>query len=90
MILTRRRESRVLSQNSSSTKTVSSLSVKRTIELSELKPACGVTRVEVDDPYYGRRKSFWACPLGRVLALRQALTSLAHGALNRFGLSEFD
>lgn len=41
----------------------------RRVELAELKSACGVTRVEVDDPYYGRRKSFWACPLDRVLAL---------------------
>ena len=31
--------------------------------------ACDVETVSIDDPYYGRRKSFLACPLRRVLAL---------------------
>jgi mono/diheme cytochrome c family protein len=41
----------------------------RTLALSELRRACEPRVVEVPrDPYYGRAKSFLACPLGAVLA----------------------
>jgi mono/diheme cytochrome c family protein len=41
----------------------------RTLELPELLEACPPQRVEVDDPYYGRRKAYLACPLQKVLEL---------------------
>lgn len=31
--------------------------------------SCNLKRIDVDDPYYGKRKSFWACPLHEVLAM---------------------
>lgn len=31
--------------------------------------SCSIERVEIDDPYYGKPKSFWACPLHEVLAM---------------------
>jgi mono/diheme cytochrome c family protein len=40
----------------------------RELSLAELRKACHETRVEVDDPYYGRHKTFEACPLREVLA----------------------
>jgi mono/diheme cytochrome c family protein len=40
----------------------------RELTLVELRAACHETRIEVDDPYYGRRKSYLACPLAEVLA----------------------
>jgi mono/diheme cytochrome c family protein len=40
----------------------------RELTLAELRRACHETRVELDDPYYGRRKAFQACPLAEVLA----------------------
>jgi mono/diheme cytochrome c family protein len=39
----------------------------RTVDLAALKANCQVQTVTIDDPYYGRRKSFLACPLGDVL-----------------------
>lgn len=40
----------------------------RELAVAELRAACHETRVEVDDPYHGRRKSYLACPLSEVLA----------------------
>ncbi len=31
--------------------------------------SCSIERIEIDDPYYGQFKSFWACPLREVLTL---------------------
>lgn len=39
----------------------------RTVDLATLKANCTVQTISVDDPYYGRRKSFLACPLAEVL-----------------------
>ena len=39
------------------------------IDREDLETRCSTQRVEVDDPYYGRRKTFLACPLGKVLVL---------------------
>jgi mono/diheme cytochrome c family protein len=39
----------------------------RAIERTELARLCGVRRVSLEDPYYGRRKSYLACPLIEVL-----------------------
>lgn len=39
------------------------------VALAEIRAACATRTVEVDDPYYGRRKRFVACPLDRVLEL---------------------
>jgi mono/diheme cytochrome c family protein len=41
----------------------------RRVDRAALEAACGLERVEVDDPYHGRRKVFLACPLRRVLAI---------------------
>jgi mono/diheme cytochrome c family protein len=41
----------------------------RTVDLATLKANCRVQTVTLDDPYYQRRKSFLACPLGEVLRL---------------------
>ncbi len=41
----------------------------RTISAEALAQECGAATVRVDDPYYGREKSFRACPLGAVLQL---------------------
>lgn len=43
--------------------------VVRTMDRAALEKSCGATTVEIDDPYYGRRMSFVACPLLRVLEL---------------------
>jgi mono/diheme cytochrome c family protein len=40
-----------------------------TLTLAELTHRCGVQTVTLDDPYYGSRKSYRACPLAKVLAL---------------------
>lgn len=40
----------------------------RTLDLAALTAHCAVQTVTLDDPYYGARKSFRACPLGAVLA----------------------
>ena len=37
------------------------------IELDALRRECDVVRVEVEDPYYSRRKAFFACPLAELL-----------------------
>jgi mono/diheme cytochrome c family protein len=39
------------------------------VGLAALREACGVQRVEVDDPYYGRRKVFLACPIAKTLEI---------------------
>jgi mono/diheme cytochrome c family protein len=39
----------------------------RELSLAELRRACHEQAVELDDPYYGRRKRFQACPLREVL-----------------------
>ncbi len=39
----------------------------RTVDLAALKAHCQVQTVTIDDPYYGRRKSFRACALTDVL-----------------------
>jgi mono/diheme cytochrome c family protein len=39
----------------------------RTVGRDELAATCGVTRISIDDPYYGRAKSYLACPLRKVL-----------------------
>ena len=38
------------------------------LALPALRAACHETRIELDDPYYGHRKTFLACPLREVLA----------------------
>ncbi len=43
-------------------------SVVRVVERATLA-SCSIERIEIDDPYYGKLKSFWACPLHEVLAL---------------------
>src|SRR5262245_21183405 len=41
----------------------------RTLTLAQLTAGCTVQTVGLDDPYYGMRKNFRACPLAQVLAL---------------------
>lgn len=41
----------------------------RRLDLDTLKRGCGASAVEVDDPYYGARKTFLACPLACAVAL---------------------
>jgi len=43
--------------------------VVRQLDRAALEKSCGVRTVEIDDPYYGRRMSFVACPLLRVLEM---------------------
>ncbi|HBZ68727.1 MAG TPA: hypothetical protein DEP35_02840 [Deltaproteobacteria bacterium] len=43
--------------------------VVRTLDLDSLRRSCGARRIELDDPYYGRRAAYLACPLGAVLKL---------------------
>ena len=40
----------------------------RTLDLDALRRVCGARRIEIDDPYYGRKVAFLACPLKAVLA----------------------
>lgn len=40
----------------------------RELGLPALRAACQETRIELDDPYYGRRKTYLACPLREVLS----------------------
>lgn len=51
----------------------------RTIDLPALKAGCSVQKVELDDPYYGQKKTFLACPLAQVIQLGfgQSIQSLA-------------
>jgi mono/diheme cytochrome c family protein len=39
----------------------------RSIDRTELARLCGVRKISVEDPYYGRRKEFLACPLRNAL-----------------------
>jgi len=41
----------------------------RALSREELVAGCDERRVAIDDPYYGRRKAFLACPLAQVIAL---------------------
>lgn len=41
----------------------------RVLGVAALAAACGAETITVDDPYYGRRKQFRACPLAAVVAL---------------------
>lgn len=41
--------------------------LQKRIELDALRRECGGRRIEVDDPYYARRKAFYACPLSELL-----------------------
>ena len=43
--------------------------VLKSLSRAALEKDCGVRTVEIDDPYYGRRMAFVACPLERVLEL---------------------
>jgi mono/diheme cytochrome c family protein len=43
--------------------------VVRTLDLQALTSRCTVETIEIDDPYYERRKRFRACPLGQVLEI---------------------
>lgn len=43
--------------------------IVRTLEREAIREACAVETVEVDDPYYLRRKRFLACPLATVVRL---------------------
>jgi hypothetical protein len=43
--------------------------VLRTLDLDALRRSCGARRIELEDPYYGRRVAYLACPLGAVLSL---------------------
>ena len=43
--------------------------VVSTLDLAALRRACHEQTVAIDDPYYGRRKSFRACPLAEVLQI---------------------
>jgi mono/diheme cytochrome c family protein len=39
------------------------------LDLEALRRRCAVETVELDDPYYGKRKAFLACPVRRVLEI---------------------
>lgn len=41
----------------------------RALDLATLRAQCGARTVSIDDPYYGRQKSYRACPLAEVLKL---------------------
>jgi len=43
--------------------------VEKSLSRAALEKECGVRTLDIDDPYYGRRMSFVACPLVKVLAL---------------------
>jgi len=43
--------------------------VVKTVDLPALERACGAVTVTIDDPYYGKRKRYRACPLAAVLTL---------------------
>jgi len=40
-----------------------------TLSLAQLESSCGAQTVSIDDPYYGARKQFRACPLAKVVEL---------------------
>ncbi len=54
------------------------------IDRAALEARCNTQRIEVDDPYYGRRKSFLACPLRKVLALGFGEAALTFADRNFF------
>jgi mono/diheme cytochrome c family protein len=56
----------------------------RELSIRELAAQCGARRVEVQDPYYGRAKQFWACPFARVLDLGFAPEAWPRGDANYF------
>jgi mono/diheme cytochrome c family protein len=56
----------------------------RELAIPELAAKCGARRVEVRDPYYGRAKTFWACPLARVLDQGFAPDAWLRGDANYF------
>ncbi|MGD9763785.1 MAG: cytochrome c [Candidatus Binatia bacterium] len=41
----------------------------RVLSAAQLASACGAQTITLDDPYYGKRKSFRACPLAAVIQL---------------------
>jgi mono/diheme cytochrome c family protein len=43
--------------------------VVQRLDRAALEKGCGVRTIELDDPYYGRRMSYVACPLLRVLEM---------------------
>ena len=43
--------------------------VVKTLDRAALEQACAPTTVAIDDPYYGRKKRYRACPLATVLRL---------------------
>ena len=43
--------------------------IVRRLSREELRKTCGAATIEVDDPYYGKRKRFLACPLAEVTRL---------------------
>ncbi len=56
----------------------------REIGIAVLAASCGASRVEVQDPYYGRAKQFWACPFARVLDLGFGAGGWPRGDANYF------
>jgi mono/diheme cytochrome c family protein len=56
----------------------------RSVSRSELTARCGVTRIEIADPYYARAKTFLACPLACVLELGFGKPVSAHRGENFF------
>ena len=42
--------------------------IVRTVDRAKLS-SCSVERIEIDDPYYAKKKAFWACPLHEVLEM---------------------
>ena len=54
------------------------------IDRAALETRCNAQRIEVDDPYYGRRKTFLACPLRKVLALGFGEAALTFADRNFF------
>ncbi|MBM4245531.1 MAG: cytochrome c [Deltaproteobacteria bacterium] len=43
--------------------------VVRRLDRAALEKGCGVATVELEDPYYGRRMAYVACPLAKVLEM---------------------
>jgi mono/diheme cytochrome c family protein len=43
--------------------------VVQRLDRAALEKGCGVRTIQLDDPYYARRMSYVACPLGRVLEM---------------------
>lgn len=47
----------------------------RALDRETLRHACGLERVAIEDPYYGKRMEYLACPLATILTLGFAGTS---------------